>query len=115
MASMNEDFYRKVRNHRFEIENRGYQDPRDPFMPRQKTDDEIKISVLKEENEKLKNQYSDLIRKTTTLLEAYKKLEAENDTLKTKKAKRDSVMKTVSVSKNFFKKLLDDFINWLNT
>ena len=79
------------------------------------SDNEIKISVLTEENEKLRKQYSDLILKTTILLEAYKKLETENDKLKTKKAKRDSVIKTVENSKNFFKNIWDSFDNWLKT
>jgi hypothetical protein len=84
------------------------------FSPR-KTSDEIKISVLTEENEKLRKQYADLVQKANRLVAAYRELEVENKELKAKNNKRDSVVKTVENSKNFFRNIWNNFINWLNT
>ena len=85
------------------------------FEPRRNTDDEIKISVLTEENEKLKKEYADLIKKANILVEAYRKLKAENEVLTKKKAQRDSwseyYNKTLKVGQNAVQK----FIEWLKT
>jgi len=85
------------------------------FQPRRSTDEEIMIHKLKEENQKLKEQYSDLVKKTTFLLEAYNKLEAENEVFKKKKAKQDSwsdyYNKTVKVGQDAVQK----FKEWLKT
>ncbi len=96
---------------------RGYQGVRivDASELRRKTDEEIKISVLTDANKKLHEEYSALIKKTTIILEAYKKLEIENEALKSKLGKRESVTKTVENSKNYLKNIYDNFINWINS
>ena len=85
------------------------------FEPKRKTDEEIAINVLTEENAKLKEQYTDLVRKTTILLEAYKKLEAENELFKQKKAKRDSWENALTNVGKSFQGGYDKFIEWLKT
>jgi len=70
-----------------------YKDRNDniPQSPSSRENDlHLKISVLTSENQKLKTQYSDLIKKTNLLIDAYRKLETENTKLKTKKEKRES-------------------------
>ena len=107
MAHMNSDY---------DLLGFGYDRPVRPTQSDiQNTNNQLKLSVLKDENEKLRKQYADLVRKTTILIEAYEKLEAENDSLKSKKAKRDSVIKTVENWKNFLKNIWNNFIDWLNT
>jgi len=83
--------------------------------PSRKTDDEIKISVLTEENEKLKKQYADLVKKANILVEAYRKLKAENEVLTKKKAKRDSVTEVFSSIGKSGGNIYQKFINWLKT
>lgn len=85
------------------------------FEPKRKTDDEIKISVLTEENEKLKKQYADLVKKANILVEAYRKLKAENEVLTKKKAKRDSVTEVFSSIGKSGGNIYQKFINWLKT
>ena len=87
----------------------------DNSVSKRKTDDEIKISFLTDANKTLNEEYSALLKKTTIILEAYKKLESENEELKSKLGKRESVTKTVENSKNYLKNIWNDFIYWLNS
>lgn len=80
-----------------------------------KTDAEITINVLRESNEKLRKEHAILIQKANKLIDAYRRLEAENQELKVKKIKHDSVLKLVDDVKIFFKKLYEDIVKWLNT
>jgi len=84
-------------------------------QPPRKTDDEIKISVLTEENEKLKKQYADLVKKANLLVEAYRNLKAENEVLTKKKAKRDSVAEVFSGIGKSGSNIYQKFIDWLKT
>ena len=99
------------------VSDYGYRTAYSPntFEPRRKTDDEIKISVLTEENQKLKEQYADLIKKANLLVEAYKKLETENTEFKKKKAKRESLTETFENIMKMAKRAADKTIEWFNT
>jgi len=67
---------------------------KDPYMytctsnEYRKNDYDLKLVVLTEENEKLKNDYSILLQKTSKLVEAYRQLETENKKLKIKKERQ---------------------------
>jgi len=93
-----------------------------PPPPLRRTDDEIKISVLTEENQKLKNQYADLLQKANKLVAAYRELKTENDVLVMKnQALTLKQMKKEVVSKGFadvgkaVRTTWDKIILWFNT
>ena len=113
MSDNNREFYQRAK----QIREQRYNNVSitDASELRRKTDEEIRLDVLVNENERLRNQYSDSVKKITILLEAYKKLEIENEALKSKLGKRESVTKTVENSKNYLKNIYDNFINWLNS
>jgi len=79
------------------------------------THQEIEIDKLTTENLKLKRDYAELLKKTTTLVEAYKGLSAAYDALTAKKAKVDAKKKTVEDVQNVFKNIGDRFMTWLKT
>lgn len=93
-----------------------------PPPPIRKTDDEIRINILVEENQKMKEKYGDLVKKANMLIEAYREMKtknevliAENEVLKKKKAKQDSVKKVFSdVGKNT-RDVWGKIILWFNT
>lgn len=85
------------------------------FELKRKTNEEIKISVLTEENQNLKAEYADLVKKTTILLEANKKLEAENEVFKKKKVKQDSWENGLTNLGKSIRGEYDKFIDWLKT
>ncbi len=70
---------------------------------------------MTEENKKLKEQYSELIKKTNILIDAYRKLKTENETLIKKKAKNDYWSKIISEIKKFFIETVNDIIKWFNS
>jgi len=85
------------------------------FQPRRSTDEEIMIHKLKEENQKLKEQYADLVRKSNILVDEYRKLEAENEVFKKKKAKRESRLNVFVEARKLAKKCVDKTVEWINT
>jgi len=85
------------------------------FEPRKKTDEEIAINVLTEENAKLKEQYADLVKKTTILVKEYRRLEEENKVFKQKKAKQDSVKEAFNGVGKAARDVWDKIILWFNT
>ena len=76
---------------------------------------EVEIDRLTTENLKLKRDYAELLKKTTTLVGAYKKLEAANNVLTAKKVKIDAKKKTVEDTKKVFKSIGERFMTWLKT
>lgn len=78
-------------------------------------DPDVKISVLTSENQKLKTQYGDLIKKTNLLIDAYRKLEAENEKLKIKKDRRESWDKSLSGLWEGVDYIIKSIIKWFNS
>ena len=83
--------------------------------PPRKTDTEIKNERLTTENQKLKNQYADLLQKANKLVAAYRELDEENKKLKTKKAKQEVVSKGFAVVGKGVQTTWDKIILWFNT
>lgn len=83
--------------------------------PKRKTREEIKIDELTTENQKLKNQYADLLQKANKLVAAYRELDEENKKLKTKKAKQEVVSKGFAVVGKGVQTTWDKIILWFNT
>lgn len=75
----------------------------------------VKISVLTSENQKLKTQYSELLKKTNLLIDAYRRLEKENKDLKKKKEKREFWNIIFSGILNSINELMKKIILWFNT
>jgi hypothetical protein len=87
-----------------------------PPSPTPRTNsDEVAITILTEENKKLKKQYSDLLGKTTRIVTAYKELQKENETLKKKKVKRESVANSFAGIGKGVQKGYDKIILWFKT
>lgn len=98
--------------------NHNYRDRNDyiPQSPSSRENDlHLKISVLTSENQKLKTQYSDLIKKTNLLIDAYRRLEAEHKLLKKKKEKRELFSKFLSGLWDGINDLTKKIIVWFNT
>jgi uncharacterized protein (DUF3084 family) len=125
MTSMNESEYDRIRRLIMErhtcaqihpdtyscVQRTAY-DPH-TFQPPRNTDDEIKISVLTEENQKLKDQYAELLQKANKLVAAYRELKTENETLKQKKAKRDSWSEYYNKNVKIGQDAVQKFTEWL--
>jgi len=88
---------------------------RNPHIQLRTSDDEIKINVLTEENEKLRKQYSDLLKKAAQLVDLCRNLEKENEILKKKKAKHDLVTNGFTNIKKEVQNGFDKIILWINT
>ena len=76
---------------------------------------DVRIQDLTEQNQKLTKQYADLVKKANTLVEAYRELKAENETLKKKKAKRDSVTQVFSKVGKTGNSVYEKIILWFKT
>lgn len=87
---------------------------RNPYTLRT-SDDEIKINVLTEENEKLRKQYSDLLKKAAQLIDLCRNLEKENEILKKKKTKHDLIVNGFVNIKKEIQKGINKSILWINT
>jgi len=79
------------------------------------TRQEIELDRLTTENLKLKRDYAELLKKTTTLVEAYRALKTENEALTLKKNKVDAKKKTVEDTKKVFTNIGERFMTWLKT
>ena len=93
-----------------------------PTPPPIMSDDEVMIARLTEENKKLREDYAGLVKKANILVEAYRKLKTEietvkteNETLKIKKIKRDSVTKVFTKVGKSGHNIYQQFIDWLKT
>lgn len=76
---------------------------------------DLKIDVLTDENKLLKEKYSVLLKKTNMIVDAYRKLEAKNKLLKTKKDKRESWEKRFSNVRIYVNNVLKKIIVWFST
>ena len=90
--------------------------------PPRKTDTEIKNERLTTENQKLKNQYADLLQKANKLVAAYRELQTENEALvqknqvlTLKKMKKESLTKGFAGLGKSIRKGYDKIILWFNT
>ena len=88
--------------------------PSIPTPPPQDGKD-VRIQDLTEQNQELTKKYADLVKKANTLVEAYRELKTENETLKYKKAKRESATKVFSEVGKSFKSGYDKIILWFKT
>ena len=93
-----------------------------PPRPSPLSRSEIEVERLTEENQKLKNQYSDLLKKANKLVEAYRELKTENEalvlknqTLTLKKMKKEAVTKSFADVGKGVQKGIDKIILWFNT
>jgi chromosome segregation ATPase len=92
------------------------------FQPKRKTNDEILIHTLREENKKLRTEYGDLVQKANKLVAAYRELETknqylmnENQVLNQKKMKKEAVRKVFFELGKSVQHAWDKTIEWLKT
>lgn len=76
---------------------------------------DLKIDILTDENKILKEKYGVLLKKTNLIVDAYRKLESENKTLKTKQVKRESWEKRFSNVRIYVNNVLKKIIVWFST
>lgn len=76
---------------------------------------EMRISVLSDENQDLRQKYVDLLQRINKLIDAYRKLKSENTKLKSKKEIREYLDKTLSGLWNMINDGLRKIIIWFNT
>lgn len=99
---------------------------RSPYTPTQEKKpvsmNEYQIEQLKTENQKLLEEnktavskYNDLLGKTTRIVEAYKKIESELETLKAKKAKKEAASEAFAGLGKVVRKGYDKIILWFKT
>lgn len=86
-----------------------------PQSPSSRDNDSVRISVLSDENKLLRENYSMLLKKTNTIVDAYRRLEAENKTLKAKQNKRESWDKIISGLYNGVNYIIKKIIIWFKS
>lgn len=76
---------------------------------------DLKIEVLTEENKELKKKYGVLLKKTTLILEEYKKQEADIKNIKIRLAKREKNIENIANVKEIAKNIYKKIIVWFST
>jgi len=90
--------------------------------PKRLTDEEIVINVLTEENQKLKKDYGELLKKANQLVQAYRELKTENEilvglntALSNKRMKKEAVTKGFADVGKGVQNAWNKTIEWFNT
>jgi len=101
-----------------------YRDYRDSYRPSPSPntsysskfrDPDLKIQTLTDKNEELTKKYSVLLKKTTLILEEYKKQEVDIKNIKIKLAKREKNIENIVNVKEIAKNIYNKIIVWFST